>query len=255
MLDQETINVQLDLLAAHRRTLAALLQQQAPRNGAANFSGITSSIDETREHIRRIKATLRANGVPVEEQPLDEDRPVASQPRPGPQRDTDAALKGRLQTATGLLLLTVLIGVFTNIATGNAWGEHTWVAWALLALCVGGAVGLTVRQIQLERGETTATVTPETNRGKMLKKVNDFWIEGVLNQSLYRIARLELGLEQAPERVSHPWETVVQREISNRTVPPGTRMIDLFDELDGKMLILRSVAPRSRTGPEHGTTE
>jgi hypothetical protein len=67
----------------------------------------------------------------------------------------------------------------------------------------------------------------------MLDKVENFWIKGVLEQSLYQIARLELGLEQAPERVNHPWATVLQQATISRTVPIRTPIIKLFDDLDG----------------------
>jgi hypothetical protein len=77
-----------------------------------------------------------------------------------------------------------------------------------------------------------------TNRAKMLDKVESFWIKGVLEQSLYQIARLELGLEQAPERIDHPWRTILQEAASKREIPSGTPMMTLFGDLDGKLLIL-----------------
>ena len=72
----------------------------------------------------------------------------------------------------------------------------------------------------------------------MLDKVEKFWIKDVLEQSLYQIARLDLGLEQALEKIDHPWATIVQQAAASHAVPAGTPTIRLFDDLDGKLLIL-----------------
>jgi len=86
--------------------------------------------------------------------------------------------------------------------------------------------------------ETRAEPSDDRNRAKMLDKVENFWIKGVLEQSLYQIARLELGLEQAPEKIDHPWQTLLQQAATSRVVPTGTPVIKLFDDLDGTLLIL-----------------
>jgi energy-coupling factor transporter ATP-binding protein EcfA2 len=59
-----------------------------------------------------------------------------------------------------------------------------------------------------------------------------------LNKASTR-SRVELGLEYAPEKVEHPWETIVQ-EVgkADRAVQPGQRTIDVFDSLGGELLIL-----------------
>jgi hypothetical protein len=75
MLDQETIAQQLDLLAAHRRALAALLQQQMSPD-------VASRIEDVRAEVRGIKVALREGGVAVEDEPNDEGLPVeAVQPQ------------------------------------------------------------------------------------------------------------------------------------------------------------------------------
>src|SRR6266540_4372517 len=63
-LDQEAITQQLALLAAHRRTLAVYLRQQAEL-GVLAPPGIINGIAETQNVIRRIKDQLRADGVLV----------------------------------------------------------------------------------------------------------------------------------------------------------------------------------------------
>src|SRR5204863_4853451 len=76
----------------------------------------------------------------------------------------------------------------------------------------------------------------------------------------------ELGLEQAPDKIDHPWQTVLQQASTSKTVPAGTPVIKLFDGLDGKLLILgapgagkttlllelaRDLIARARNDPQH----
>jgi hypothetical protein len=74
--DQEAINAQLDLLAAHRRTLGVYLRQQA-QLGVLAPPGVVNGIAETQSTIRRIKEQLRADSVQVEDEPNDEVQPAA----------------------------------------------------------------------------------------------------------------------------------------------------------------------------------
>src|SRR5262245_9648199 len=84
-LDQETISAQQELLAAHRRTLAHLLQQAAQFGGEVFAPPQTANgIAETRTEIQRIKAALREGGVQVEDDPNDEAPPQAEPTQPQP---------------------------------------------------------------------------------------------------------------------------------------------------------------------------
>lgn len=73
----------------------------------------------------------------------------------------------------------------------------------------------------------------------MLQKVRNFWIKGILEQSLYAVARLELGLTTKPEAIEDTWKILVQRpnQIS-QPLPPGTRISSTFDEFNKALLIL-----------------
>ena len=73
----------------------------------------------------------------------------------------------------------------------------------------------------------------------MLQKVR-VRVKGMREQSLYNVARIELGLEEKPNAVEHsPWELIVQRpDRAPRLLPPGTRISAVFDELDKALLIL-----------------
>ncbi len=77
------------------------------------------------------------------------------------------------------------------------------------------------------------------NRQAMLKLVKDFWVKGVLESSLHGAALIELGLEARPEAVDRPWEMVLQTpDLPHLSIPAGTKMVDVFNELDRSLLIL-----------------
>jgi ABC-type multidrug transport system fused ATPase/permease subunit len=126
-----------------------------------------------------------------------------------------AFFQEKLGANLGLVLvpLAVLVAILFGFEMSNRLREHT------------------TKEIRAEPAS-------DRNRAVMLDKVENFWVRGVLNQSLYQIARLELGLEQAPEKIGHPWQTVLQQATFKPTVPAGTPIIKLFDDLDGKLLIL-----------------
>jgi hypothetical protein len=80
MLDEAAIDNQHELLAAHRRTLAAYLRRLALVGKAHAPPEVTNGIDEERTHIQRIKATLRDAGASVEDYPDDEPPALVARP-------------------------------------------------------------------------------------------------------------------------------------------------------------------------------
>lgn len=92
------------------------------------------------------------------------------------------------------------------------------------------------------RSLSTRELTPEVpdrKRQKMLQKVRDIWVKGVLEHSLHDIARIALGLEERPDLVAHPWELQMQQpDRPARTLPSGTAISTMFDAFGGELLIL-----------------
>jgi eukaryotic-like serine/threonine-protein kinase len=76
------------------------------------------------------------------------------------------------------------------------------------------------------------------NRAVMLRRVQSFWVEGVLERSLHGAALLELGLVDRPGDVTYPLAMLVHQKGEDRQLPPGTKVIDVFDKHDGSLLIL-----------------
>jgi hypothetical protein len=85
----------------------------------------------------------------------------------------------------------------------------------------------------------TLTSTERRNRQRMLHRVRDFWSKGVLENSLHGAALIELGMEYKPDAVQHSWDMVIQQPgHPTRSVPSGTKIIEVYDELSGELLIL-----------------
>lgn len=71
----------------------------------------------------------------------------------------------------------------------------------------------------------------QRNRQTMLKLVKEFWVKGVLENSLHNAVLLELGMVEKREAVVYPWEMVLQAPHQpNCTLAPGTKIIDIFDQ-------------------------
>jgi phospholipase C len=79
----------------------------------------------------------------------------------------------------------------------------------------------------------------QRNRLAMLKRVREDWISGVLNQSLFSVARIELGLVSKEDSVERPSNAMLQvLDQSPAALPPGTTITKVFDEHGGALLIL-----------------
>jgi hypothetical protein len=85
----------------------------------------------------------------------------------------------------------------------------------------------------------TPTSLDQRHRQQLLKQVHLDWIEGMLDQSLYKVARIELGLADRSDFVEQPLNKIVQiPDRAPRTVSPNTTITQLFDEQAGSLLIL-----------------
>ncbi|NES06667.1 MAG: NACHT domain-containing protein, partial [Okeania sp. SIO2F4] len=74
----------------------------------------------------------------------------------------------------------------------------------------------------------------------LLNKVKNYWVKGVLETSLHGKVLIELGLEERKNAVNRPWG-LLWEDLGNpqQELPPGTRIIDKFDELGaGRTLLI-----------------
>ena len=79
----------------------------------------------------------------------------------------------------------------------------------------------------------------QQNRTQLMKRVQATWIEGLLEHSLHEAARLELHLQERPDVLVNPWRLQVQElDRPPQDRPPGTSIVQVYDEADGELLIL-----------------
>ena len=97
-------------------------------------------------------------------------------------------------------------------------------------------IGEFVRQAMI--GDTEAAHA-QRNRQAMLQLVRNTWIKGVLEQSLHSAVMIELGMEERVAAVEQPWDTVAQMPgQAHPQLPPGTKIVDVFDGMNQALLIL-----------------
>ncbi|MGK7901414.1 MAG: protein kinase [Hormoscilla sp.] len=78
------------------------------------------------------------------------------------------------------------------------------------------------------------------NRQILLNKVKNYWVKGVLETSLHGRSLIELGLTEKLDAVERPWGLVWEScDVPQQQLPPGTRVIDKFDQLgEGRSLLI-----------------
>ncbi|MCA1995403.1 MAG: NACHT domain-containing protein, partial [Coleofasciculus sp. S288] len=101
------------------------------------------------------------------------------------------------------------------------------------------------RKAETERQEAEFRLhrlTPQDyrNRQALLNKVKNYWVKGVLENSLHNRVLLNLGLEERPKAVNHPWNLTIETpDELPKPLPQLTRVIDLFDSIgEGRTLLI-----------------
>ena len=93
--------------------------------------------------------------------------------------------------------------------------------------------------LELRTDSATPTSLDQRNRTQMLKRVRLDWVDGVLDRSLYKIARIELDLQSKADAVEQPLNAIVQiADESTFPVPVGAKVSEIFDARGGALLIL-----------------
>ncbi|MBV9691207.1 MAG: NACHT domain-containing protein [Ktedonobacteraceae bacterium] len=77
----------------------------------------------------------------------------------------------------------------------------------------------------------------QQNRQRMVRKVRTFWISGVLEQSLHGAPLIALGLQERADAVANPWHVYQPKQIA-QPLPPGTDLSQVYDAINGELLIL-----------------
>jgi hypothetical protein len=73
----------------------------------------------------------------------------------------------------------------------------------------------------------------------MIDKVRTIWIKGFLEKSLFNEVRILLGLAERSSAIASPFHLLVMRpDEGDRPLPPGTRVLDFYDDSNRSLLIL-----------------
>ena len=73
----------------------------------------------------------------------------------------------------------------------------------------------------------------------LLRKVKEFWVEGVLEKSVHGQALIDLGKEEWNEKTEHPWEQILELpDQTSRTIRPGEPIGKIFADVGRSLLIL-----------------
>lgn len=103
------------------------------------------------------------------------------------------------------------------------------------------AIAQELRQIITSRQLAAAPLSSlqRTNRQRLLKWVRAIWIEGMLEQSLHHATWVDLHLQKQAQGLASPWRLMVQElDRGPLPLPPGTSIVQVFDEVDEELLIL-----------------
>ncbi|HEY7416750.1 MAG TPA: helix-turn-helix domain-containing protein, partial [Ktedonobacteraceae bacterium] len=92
------------------------------------------------------------------------------------------------------------------------------------------------------REASTSTIRSpmnQQNRQRMLDKMYSFWVKGVLEQSLYGDDLVALSFTEQRDAVADPWAlTFQQPQVESGRVTANMHISQIYDEVDGELLIL-----------------
>ena len=99
-----------------------------------------------------------------------------------------------------------------------------------------------VRERRTSRINVNLSLAEKKDRDELLillRKVKEFWVEGVLEKSVHGQALIDLGKEEWTEKTEHPWEQILELpDQTSRTIRPGEPIGKIFAEVGRSLLIL-----------------
>lgn len=101
----------------------------------------------------------------------------------------------------------------------------------------GSTVNQTIIQKFFNIFRSDAETVDQRNRRIMLGHVENFWVKGILEKSLHGAALLDLGIKEDPDALNYPW--AIKKEATKETLPAGTSMLEIFQEIGmGRSLLI-----------------
>lgn len=147
---------------------------------------------------------------------------------------------------SGLLgqMLPILVNTGTNMETPLS-HLSTSLVWSLIALGIALTIGSSIySQTHSESPKQSDTQTftslqKQEHRKHLLAKIDNIWIKDILNQSLYHQTRVTLGLHTQPNALAEiVHQTVLYQGQKEKAFSPKTRILRIYDQIKGSLLIL-----------------
>jgi len=103
-----------------------------------------------------------------------------------------------------------------------------------------GDAGIEAQQLLPEVSASSGKETTRAkNRRRLIARVQAFWIQGLLEQSLHEEMLITLGLKTQTDALANPWRLVLELpDQLRRSLPSGTRITQVYDEAANELLIL-----------------
>jgi hypothetical protein len=154
--------------------------------------------------------------------------------------DETQAHSPRFLALIGVLEITTdVLGNIVASLLQDQLGNYTWLIGVLFLVIAALDLGLTVGEKWQAHRQDRRLALDRRNRQDMLAKVRAIWITDTLQRSLVHEILIDLDLEERAAAVIRPLDLLVQRpDHADRRLPPGTRMVEMFDELGRAFLIL-----------------
>ena len=146
--------------------------------------------------------------------------------------DDDPALAGKLAAFRDDLRRSHTVKEFGSpeeLAASATADLHNWVA----------ARWISVEPTAAARPRRPVEDADRTNVLRLVDRIDQDWIKGVLEASLHHRAWLELGLDWREDAVEHPWDRiVVARDRPIQTLAKEDSIADVFDAAQQTLLVL-----------------
>ena len=167
-------------------------------------------------------------------------------------------MQGQLTQATAGRLLPVF---FAELRRDGRVDRALAAAGGHAAARTGGPPVLLLRlrdghlwaERETQRPPDLAKERARRNRRRMLSRVRETWVQGVLEASLSGATLLAPGLAERPDAVPDRWDGAVHagQEAApapphTPRFPPGTTVVEVFDAFDGELLLLPATQGRAR---------
>jgi DNA polymerase III delta prime subunit len=137
-----------------------------------------------------------------------------------------------LRVIAGASLIVAIICIFNP-------KYESWIPVVAAIVTFASSFAVSDTPISSLTSEKTKSTREERHRQDLLKRVKNGWVKGVLEQSLHGEVLIELGLEERRDAVLTRQGIELQTPGKpNRLLPPGTEIVDVFDELGQTLLIL-----------------